>query len=186
MLKDLITADEAFKIGLKKYFTGIACKRGHICERWVSSHCCVECKEIHVKSWQQRNKQKLAAYKRESRKLNPEKVREQETKYRQHDREARKARQRIRAKTYAEKNRIKQVILAGREKPNECEICGDRDVRICYDHCHTTGLFRGWLCVRCNSALGLVRDNITILEKLKSYLSRFEEEDDIYNDQAHN
>ena len=33
----------ARKLGLKHYFTGAACKRGHVCERYVSSARCIEC-----------------------------------------------------------------------------------------------------------------------------------------------
>ena len=43
--------------------------------------------------------------------------------------------------------------IAGRKKPEQCEICGAMG-RICFDHDHATGKFRGWLCVRCNGALG--------------------------------
>ncbi|WP_116598986.1 hypothetical protein [Primorskyibacter marinus] len=30
-------------MGLKRYFTGKPCKKGHVAERHVSSACCVEC-----------------------------------------------------------------------------------------------------------------------------------------------
>ena len=65
-----------------------------------------------------------------------------------------------------------------RARPNNCEICGRRDVEqghrmrtLCLDHDHNTGLFRGWLCRQCNSALGLVKDNPVILERLIAYLN---------------
>jgi hypothetical protein len=52
-----------------------------------------------------------------------------------------------------------------------CEICGRED-RIHLDHNHVTGAFRGWLCLNCNRALGLVRDNPVILRALAAYLER--------------
>ena len=53
---------------------------------------------------------------------------------------------------------------------NCCEICGDKD-RLCYDHNHTTGKFRGVLCHWCNSALGDFKDRKVNLEKAITYLS---------------
>lgn len=38
------------------------------------------------------------------------------------------------------------------------------------DHDHKTGLIRGLLCQKCNSALGLIKDNIEILKNLIKYL----------------
>lgn len=38
------------------------------------------------------------------------------------------------------------------------------------DHCHTTGKIRGLLCHNCNTALGLIKDNIDTLSMLISYL----------------
>jgi hypothetical protein len=38
------------------------------------------------------------------------------------------------------------------------------------DHDHKTGKARGILCVTCNSALGMVDDDITVLERLIAYL----------------
>jgi hypothetical protein len=58
---------------------------------------------------------------------------------------------------------------AGRPKPTTCEVCGRTDV-IMFDHDHETGKFRGWLCKKCNSALGLAADSPEILEKLAVYV----------------
>lgn len=38
------------------------------------------------------------------------------------------------------------------------------------DHDHTTGKFRGWLCHRCNIALGGFNDSILLLSNAKIYL----------------
>jgi hypothetical protein len=170
----VVTRDEAAKEGLKKYFTGIACKHGHICERWVNDANCFECNAVKVKKWQKNNKEKLSAYKRENRKKNPDKVREQERKYRSHNREESKELRKKYSANLHKRFRAKQVIAAGRDRPDVCEVCNEKDVRICYDHCHKTGLFRGWLCVRCNSTLGFVKDDIKLLAKLGIYLKRFE------------
>jgi hypothetical protein len=55
--------------------------------------------------------------------------------------------------------------------PEFCDVCGDGG-RICYDHDHQTGKHRGWLCHRCNTAIGFARDNPTILRGLASYLEK--------------
>ena len=53
--------------GLKKYFTAIPCKKGHIAERWYDGHC-VECHAIHMvqsfqKSKDAKKEKRLAAIK---------------------------------------------------------------------------------------------------------------------------
>lgn len=71
---------------------------------------------------------------------------------------------------YTNKWRIAtQETKAGRKKPSNCELCGDSGV-ICFDHNHNTGNFRGWICSRCNTSLGLVKDNKDLLEKMIKYL----------------
>lgn len=61
-----------------------------------------------------------------------------------------------------------------------CDICGFRKNhskpsspknRICVDHDHTTGEVRGFLCNRCNRTLGLIQDDLAILEKMIQYLN---------------
>jgi hypothetical protein len=38
------------------------------------------------------------------------------------------------------------------------------------DHCHTTMKVRGWICNRCNTALGLACDDTDVLKKMIKYL----------------
>lgn len=58
---------------------------------------------------------------------------------------------------------------AGRPMPNVCDIC-ESAAKICFDHCHASGRFRGWLCNNCNTALGLAKDSPAILRKMAAYL----------------
>ena len=58
---------------------------------------------------------------------------------------------------------------AGRAKPKRCEVCGKLG-KICFDHCHKSKKFRGWICANCNTALGHVKDSVVVLRKLASYL----------------
>lgn len=70
-----------------------------------------------------------------------------------------------------------RVRNAPRPRPEQCEVCGvfGRDFKkgLCYDHDHKTGKFRGWLCTRCNLALGMVKDNTETLIALVNYLNKF-------------
>lgn len=56
-----------------------------------------------------------------------------------------------------------------------CAICkcsnGNR--KLCIDHCHSTDLFRGLLCSKCNVGLGYFKDNIEYLENAIEYLQNF-------------
>lgn len=64
--------------------------------------------------------------------------------------------------------------MAGRPRPDACEICANTNRKICYDHCHRTGRFRGWLCDSCNAALGMAAENPGILRRLADYIENHE------------
>lgn len=65
-------------------------------------------------------------------------------------------------------------------KKNEgkCYICNQPEIikrkgkvkRLAIDHCHSTGKVRGLLCQNCNRGLGLLKDNIEVLENAIKYL----------------
>lgn len=61
-------------------------------------------------------------------------------------------------------------------KPEFCEVCNmpERELKqgLYVDHNHRTNEFRGWLCHRCNVALGFVNDNPDILQALINYLKK--------------
>ncbi len=62
---------------------------------------------------------------------------------------------------------------ATRPRPMFCECCGNHGAEkrgIVFDHDHSTGLFRGWLCNRCNRVLGMCGDNPVLLRLLANYL----------------
>ena len=52
-----------------------------------------------------------------------------------------------------------------------CELCGRVESRS-WDHDHKSGLFRGWLCSRCNLVLGRVEDDGELLAAMSEYVSR--------------
>ena len=59
-------------------------------------------------------------------------------------------------------------------EPNHCAIC-DRTGNLVNDHCHKRKRHRGRLCSACNTALGLMEDDITRLQYAIEYLQAFEE-----------
>ena len=59
-------------------------------------------------------------------------------------------------------------------KHGVCDVCGSGpDSRLLdVDHCHTTNRIRGVLCHHCNTALGLLGDDIARIAALAAYLER--------------
>lgn len=58
--------------------------------------------------------------------------------------------------------------------PAVCEACGGPPGKksLALDHCHSTGGFRGWLCVKCNAAVGMLGDTLPSLMRAAEYLQR--------------
>lgn len=56
----------------------------------------------------------------------------------------------------------------------ETAVRNGRVRKLSIDHSHKTGKVRGLLCQRCNSALGLARDDSSILRKMAEYLESFD------------
>ena len=58
MEQTLLTKKQAREQGLKHYFTGKACKRGHVDQRYVSTGQCCSCIKKQCKTWQEKNREK--------------------------------------------------------------------------------------------------------------------------------
>ena len=63
------------------------------------------------------------------------------------------------------------------KKPEDmlCQCCQNKVKTFYFDHSHTTGLFRGWLCRSCNVGIGFLGDEIAGLEKALTYLRKIDE-----------
>lgn len=60
------------------------------------------------------------------------------------------------------------------EQNNLCSICKKPFIDTPHiDHCHRTGLFRGILHPECNTALGLLKEDIAIFEGGIAYLKKY-------------
>lgn len=69
-----------------------------------------------------------------------------------------------------EYHKISREKAAGRKKPMRCDVCKKSGRRICFDHCHKSNKFRGWLCLQCNAVLGHANDSPKLLRRLADYL----------------
>lgn len=91
-----------------------------------------------------------------------------------------KMRSRYAVMTPEERARRTKKPRPTRPMPEVCEICTAPEARkredrdepqaLSLDHCHHTGIFRGWLCSRCNLALGKFGDSLAGLRRALTYL----------------
>lgn len=130
------------------------CKYGHNEGRDTQNHCVV-CKRARFHEWSKANTGHRRDYGRKYRAANVEKLREKERK-----------RQLVNPGRRREQAGLP---VETRPKPELCEMGCGRSVRD-MDHCHRTGVFRGWLCGRCNRGLGLLGDTHEALERAAAYL----------------
>ncbi len=66
-----------------------------------------------------------------------------------------------------------------KQQDNKCACCGTTEAGgrhdtsfFVVDHCHDSGKVRGLLCHNCNTALGLLRDDVSTIANLISYLAK--------------
>ena len=56
----------------------------------------------------------------------------------------------------------------------KCFLCEQSFEVLCIDHSHKTGQIRKLLCKDCNSALGLLKENLNTVENLKKYIKNYD------------
>jgi hypothetical protein len=149
---EIITKQEARNGGLKHYFTGKLCSKGHLAKRHMTGTC-VECAKIALAAWTARNPEKTRARLARYYAAHPE---------------------RVKAASVRSWRKRAGIPAAERPKPAHCELCAVAadGVRMHLDHDHASGKFRGWLCSRCNMAIGVLGDTVAGLEKALAYLRR--------------
>lgn len=108
----------------------------------------------------------------------PNKYREYQRQYYKDNREKIRARAkelypRRRNREDARRYGVSEEFIAElRENQTHCAICGKYCKVLYVDHNHDTGAVRELLCVSCNSALGLVKENIATLKSMIAYLKK--------------
>ena len=73
--REIVSRQDALARGLKFYFTGKACKYGHVAERYSHGHC-VTCAKERARQWRKDNPERAKENSRQWRKDNPERAKE--------------------------------------------------------------------------------------------------------------
>lgn len=138
--------------GENHYFTGSPCRYGHVALRRTKSGDCTACsRDREKRRWHEQQSYMRAKQKR-WREKNPDYGKQ--------------------------RHRRNREEAAGRPMPDACELCEALrgEAALCFDHDHETGEFRGWLCTRCNTALGKLGDTLESLKRAVAYLERAKQE----------
>ena len=123
---------------------------------------CKECRRKAAKRWKENNKEAVREYKRKCNRELHYKIASYNTYFK-----------RLYNMTFDE------AVQYATDKGLTCMVCGKPlqlwltgDKRDCVhlDHCHDTGVVRGILCSKCNSALGLFNDDINLVRNALEYL----------------
>jgi hypothetical protein len=129
------------------------------------------------------NREKKREYQRAYRAANPEKARERMRAWRAANRERARGYSRAyrvanREKHLEQHRARKGLPIPTRPEPDTCEMCGGPPGKTSMnlDHCHATGVFRGWLCHSCNRGLGALGDTREALQRAAAYLVRAQSE----------
>lgn len=58
---------------------------------------------------------------------------------------------------------------------NRCanKSCKSENSELVIDHCHYSQIVRGILCTNCNTALGLLKENLAAIDGLKDYIVKY-------------
>lgn len=129
------------------------------------THRCKSCRNPQSKEWQRKNPEKVKEANRKNREKRKEYYNspERKLKYRSWELE----------RKFGITHEDYELMLA--EQDGVCKICKQHRVAsnkyyMAIDHCHNTGKIRGILCTRCNTAIGLLEENIDNLNNAIKYL----------------
>ena len=136
---------------------------------------CKTCESKRGCDWAEENKARHSANGREWRRGNPERSGEISKRWCESNRFARALHSTY---YYAEKHGYAPCLATVREVETaftgKCFACGlsegENGKRLCLDHSHQDGRFRGFLCGNCNTALGLLGDSEVGITQLLAYV----------------
>ena len=160
--------------------------------RLLSNGRCVKCMNEYNKEYNSKKENKIRKKKRDEKYLsnpdNKERKKKLDIKYREeHKKEMKEYSKEYRSKPENKKkakdNSLKWHYGISLEEYNtlyekqngNCKICGEHFDSLYVDHDHVTGKVRGLLCIKCNSAIGLLNEDKTIFQKAINYLEEIEE-----------
>lgn len=58
--RETVSYEEAKSSGLIRYFTGLACKHGHVCQRYTRTKACIDCNGAHQKKYHKAHPEKAS------------------------------------------------------------------------------------------------------------------------------
>lgn len=143
------------------------------------------------KEWNSKNPEKVLGQQRRARAKNGSILRQRVKEYHQKNPD--------KVTMTLERNRFRRALYSSRKKAEKrgyvsctatieelteaftgkCFICDkteeENGKRLCLDHSHLTGDFRGFLCNDCNFAIGNLKDSSAIVMKLYEYLQKNKE-----------
>lgn len=131
---------------------------------------CIECTKQRNKHSYIRNKETRLNYRKSYYENNKEVIREKQKKY--NDQHKDRKRDLVYQKTYGITldSYLKMVV----DQDCSCAICNTHqnnlDRRLHVDHNHINGKVRSLLCHNCNTAIGLMKEDTTLLQKMIDYL----------------
>ena len=64
-----------------------------------------------------------------------------------------------------------QFLEMSKEQNNKCACCA-KEKKLVVDHCHVSGKIRELLCGPCNTSLGLLNEDITVIQNLIKYIRK--------------
>ena len=171
-MNEIITRSQAKSRGLMHYFTGKPCRFGHTLPRRTKNGSCSECVRARRRKYRSENIEKVRAAAR------TDKARKYFRDWRAANKEKSDGYHRTYIEKYPERRKATMRRTAGlpdptRPEPDHCECCGGLPGRhsMCLDHDHNTGEFRGWLCTKCNSAIGKLGDDLDGVLRAVKYLT---------------
>lgn len=131
---------------------------------------CKECSLAQRKRWYQKNRERSMAYVRAWQQANPQRVKA----WRLKNRERRLAKMReihLRNKFGLTPHEYDGILESQDGACALCRAAPTTGISLHVDHDHGTGEIRGLLCVRCNNALGLFREDLDLLKGAARYVT---------------
>lgn len=131
---------------------------------------CKTCDKAKASNWNKANADKHADHEKNYRQSNVDQMKANKKRYYENNSRSVKNS----ALKYNYGLSIEEFDLMKSNQNNSCNLCkrdeSELDRPLCVDHCHTSGKVRSLLCAQCNSALGLIKENIETAKNLLAYL----------------
>jgi hypothetical protein len=190
----IISRQGAAAAGLSRFFTGKACKYGHVSERMIPSGNCLGCHNARGRNMTEEQREKHSRACADSYAKNRDKTRAAHKRWYEANRESRleqcaqyladnsawtlpRNREMGRQRRTGFTPKLFERRLA--DQGQRCAICQEpieTEGRYTHaDHCHETGTCRGVLCRGCNIGLGFFRDDPVRLQSAINYINHWKE-----------